>query len=249
MAIERNCGKCKGKGSIPTKGKRSTWEILVNSYPSMTCPVCHGNGRNPNYMEKQCEYSGCYTTLPFHKDTKFPPKYCDNHKIVVAREKQEQHQRQDAQRQQQHHQPNKQSPRTQASQSARPAHTQSSGSRQDRPQQTSQWLEKSCGRSKCRNVIRYLASWEHIPNFCKDCKAEMQKLNQPYDTTDRGYVMPGMGQTIGQMGGIRGKHYPHQGRVHCTVFDGMGPNDVHTSWDFDVVTEEVTKLHSRPNAF
>lgn len=47
----------------------------------------------------------------------------------------------------------------------------------------------------------------------------------------------------------RGKHIPHQGKIHCSVFDGMGPNDIHTSWNYNVVTEEVTELHARPNSF
>jgi hypothetical protein len=81
--------------------------------------------------------------------------------------------------------------------------------------------------------------WEHQPNFCESCKAEMQSLNRKHQTTDPDYIMPGMGETIGQMGGIEGVHYPRQGKIHCVVFQGKGDEDLHFSWDFDATTGEV----------
>jgi len=33
------------------------------------------------------------------------------------------------------------------------------------------WDEKTCKGKDCTNVIRYKRSWEHIPNYCKSCKA------------------------------------------------------------------------------
>lgn len=60
--------------------------------------------------------------------------------------------------------------------------------------------------------------------------------------------MPGMGQTIGQMGGTKGKHYPRQGKIHCMVFEGMRGNDLHYSWDVDPVTGDVIgEVYMHPN--
>ncbi len=115
-------------------------------------------------------------------------------------------------------------------------------------QKKAEWMEKPCKRSGCRNTIRYNVNWDHIPNFCKQCKEELQRLNQSFETSDTSYVMPGMGKTIGQMGGTKGKHYPRQGKIHCMVFEGMRGDDLHYSWDFDAVTGEIIgQVYMHPN--
>jgi len=194
-----------------------------------TCPLCRGK-------------KGTNESWGTHGKGWYPCSKCKGKGFIIVadppREKKE---------------PTKREPRPERQQTQRtepqyrPQQTQRT-QQPDRPQQTSQWLEKSCGRPNCRNSIRYLPTWDHIPNFCKDCKAEMKRLNQSFETHDRNYVMPGMGETIGQMGGIWGKHYPRQGTIHCSVFDGMGSNDIHTSWNYNVIKEEVTELHARTNS-
>ena len=76
----------------------------------------------------------------------------------------------------------------------------------------------------------------------------MQRLNQRFNTTDRSYVMPRMGETIGQMDGIEGLYYPRQGTLHCMVFQGKGDDDQHYSWEYDVVKQEIIdKVYMHPN--
>lgn len=116
-----------------------------------------------------------------------------------------------------------------------------------RSEKKNEWQEKPCKRSGCSNVIKYNVNWEHKPNFCKTCKVELERLNQAVDTRDTSYVMPGMGKSIGQMGCVRGKHYPRQGTIHCSVFEGMRGDDLHTSWNYDPVEDKVTDLHIRHN--
>lgn len=108
--------------------------------------------------------------------------------------------------------------------------------------------EKPCARDGCRNMVSYSIDWEHSPSFCKSCsdkrktlQAQYPNINRKFETTDTSYVMPGMGQTIGQMGGTKGMHYPRQGKIHCMVFEGMRGNDLHYSWDLDPITGEITK--------
>lgn len=82
----------------------------------------------------------------------------------------------------------------------------------------------------------------------KSRNSELEKLSTPHQTTDQNYVMPGMGQTIGQMGGTRGKHYPRQGKIHCMVFEGMSDDDLHYSWDVDPKTGSVIgEVYMHPN--
>lgn len=38
-------------------------------------------------------------------------------------------------------------------------------------QEQMHWKEKSCGR--CKAIIRYNDTWNHIPNYCKTCKEKM----------------------------------------------------------------------------
>jgi hypothetical protein len=85
MAIQRECGRCKGKGLIHKPYK----DIWGGRHIEQECPVCHGSGRNPDYRSKSCEYRGCWTTIEYSSRSKFPPKYCEYHKGVVVHEKQE----------------------------------------------------------------------------------------------------------------------------------------------------------------
>lgn len=109
-------------------------------------------------------------------------------------------------------------------------------------------------------MIRYSTDWEHPPSFCKECKEKRKSQTRPerqatgrdlsrtVDTTDLSYVMPGVRETIGQLGGVRGKHYPYQGKVHCIVFEGMSGNDIHYSWNVDPSSGEVIgTIYGHPN--
>lgn len=108
--------------------------------------------------------------------------------------------------------------------------------------------EKLCAGRDCRNMVNYSIDWEHPPSFCKPCsekrkalQAAYPNINRKHTTTDTSYVMPGMGQTIGQMGGTRGEHYPRKqpNDIHCMVFEGMRDNDLHYSWNIDPITGDV----------
>lgn len=86
MAIQKECGRCKGKRLI-YKPYKDMWGGRHNE---QECPVCRGSGQNPDYREKKCEYhGGCWTTLSYSSKAKFPPKYCEYHKNLVATEKRE----------------------------------------------------------------------------------------------------------------------------------------------------------------
>ena len=37
------------------------------------------------------------------------------------------------------------------------------------------WLEKSCKTPNCNNLIRYFPTWEHIPNYCSECKRKFKR--------------------------------------------------------------------------
>lgn len=117
--------------------------------------------------------------------------------------------------------------------------------------------EKTCAARNCRNSFKYSVDWEHPPNFCKSCndkrkalQAQYPNINSPFETANTSYVMPGMGQNIGQMGGTRGKHYPRKqhGDIHCMVFEGMRDDDLHYSWNVDPVTGDVIgEVYMHPN--
>lgn len=115
--------------------------------------------------------------------------------------------------------------------------------------------EKKCATNTCSNMVRYSTDWDHPPSYCKTCKDKRAALKAKYpniltafETRDLNYVMPGMGKTIGQMNGVRGKHYPRQGKIHCMVFEGMLGDDLHYSWDVDMTTGDVIgQVYMHPN--
>ena len=37
------------------------------------------------------------------------------------------------------------------------------------------WLEKSCKTPNCNSLIRYIPTWEHIPNYCPECKRKFKR--------------------------------------------------------------------------
>lgn len=93
--MKKECGKCKGTGKMRKPYK----DMCGGRHETQECNVCYGSGRNPDYREKRCEYSGwCGEMLGYHKDTQHPPKYCAHHKQVVQREQQEARQRQERER-------------------------------------------------------------------------------------------------------------------------------------------------------
>jgi hypothetical protein len=118
----------------------------------------------------------------------------------------------------------------------------------------SKMREKTCAGRGCNNTVRYSTDWDHPPSFCRSCNEKRKAFKAQYpnarkfETRDTSYVMPGVSQTIGQMGGTFGKHYFRQGKIHCMVFEGMRGEDLHYSWDVDPVTGEVIgEIYMHPN--
>lgn len=38
-----------------------------------------------------------------------------------------------------------------------------------------QWQQKTCKSPDCNNVFWYRVDWQHIPNYCPDCKRRCKK--------------------------------------------------------------------------
>lgn len=42
-------------------------------------------------------------------------------------------------------------------------------------EEASHWHEKKCQSPGCGNIIRYRDNWDHIPNFCRECKEKFSR--------------------------------------------------------------------------
>lgn len=178
--MERKCGKCKGEGWLYRKGSTVSFSRFVSGDTgARKCSVCGGSGVNPNYREKRCEKCG-WQTIGYHKDAKFPPKYCLSCKETVAREQEQK--RQERERD-----------------NAKWREKRCSGykgvscyntiryridwnkvpdlcpsciakAKADREASKAKWKEKSCATPGCSNVIKYNVDWDKPPNICNECK-------------------------------------------------------------------------------
>ncbi len=58
--MNKDCGRCKGTGRM----KKPYKDIFGGRHDTQMCDKCYGSGRNPDYREKRCEYSGgCWEML------------------------------------------------------------------------------------------------------------------------------------------------------------------------------------------
>lgn len=183
--MERTCGKCKGQGGFAKRRTTTFSQFVSGDTGWVKCAVCGGSGVNPNYREKRCEK--CSGIIGYHKDSNFPPKYCDSCKARVAREK--------AQKQQERERQNamwreKSCPGLRGGsycgntiryrldwakvsdicpsciEKAKAQRTQRDA---EKAQRDAEWREKPCSRG-CGNMIRYNINWDRPPSICKSCK-------------------------------------------------------------------------------
>jgi len=194
--MDRQCGRCKGSGLI-RKPYKDMWG---GRHEMQYCDVCGRNGVNPNYRERNCER--CGRAVAYHKDAKFPPKYCNGCKSIVAAERQAKQQERERQALMWREKPcpglkggtycgNTIKYRTDWDRIPDLCQSCRDKLKAHKVEREAKWREKPCAGG-CGRTIRYSIDWEHPPSFCADCKQRRQHRHEPRQSEqDRFYAACG----------------------------------------------------------